>query len=637
MPRRTPLADKIAKGALVASFAFAGGTAVVSSALRNANRGINATFPNEIPDPATVIQLHAHSRLEGDEATRLLELNGCSYNPNVGASYPDSYWRSWHGLYLDAIWPFDISDAWELYVRGFADADDRDTILKYSGDKKLKTVSFVDSFYAYPHAADAIALYRRGEITEKTAKEYIKRADAYKDEDIDHIWTLRNDIPGPSDLVRFEVREGWNDALAKSLGYDDEFPANGPFVAFMEAQGLRNVQVTTPSGLNASADWPKLYWRAHWQTMSPTQSYDAFHRLRPHRLWRYNAGGLPLSPFTGQELSSVLKAADYPLKQRGWLTAIAYKTIGRIDLRRAFFAGVVNEQEVYEQFLDQGYNQPDAQILLNWLIGEKKKWLKTPAGRNHTAEIRAMIRHMQEAYEIGSIDRSQFYGFLLGVKYDTQDANSLVVAIDTKVNNKHVKAYIKSIRTEYFTGKYDEIQAAANLIAAGINAERATRYVRLWEAENNSERKLLSTNTIKDWVTNGIISFAEGFQRLLVLGWDANDAGLWMDKIRSDIAKANLRLAMQNARGEERKARLAAAELRRQERESKDKVRGNAKQFPIASIKRWYIKGLISESEARGMLLLIGQDVRSIELYIAEWTLEKEAKRNAKEGQAGPS
>ena len=140
------------------------------------------------------------------------------------------------------------------------------------------------------------------------------------------------------------VREAWNDEVAERFDYDQgiELLPSEPF----EAQGL-------------SMDWVKRYWRAHWVLPSVTAGDQMLHRLRP---------GTTDNPFTNDDLRTLLRTADISPFFIERMIEISFATYTRVDLRRMFKAGVLTEDEVYQGYLDIGYDEAKARNLSDFAI-----------------------------------------------------------------------------------------------------------------------------------------------------------------------------------------------------------------------------------------------------------------------------
>ena len=280
-----------------------------------------------------------------------------------------------------------------------------------------------------PTPVDLYTLRNRGEIDDKLLEVYLKLMGFRNKPDRDLLFALRPQLPGPSDLVRFALREVWDDDVAETWGYDEEFRPE--FDAHMRTQGYigdarfdaATIDRLTANGVidaqiaadlrqrqGAQMSWARAYHRASWDVPSPTMGYEMFHRLRPVRLARIeeflNSNLRPgeppirLQPFDLSQMKSILKIADYPSKARDWLVGISASILTRTDIRRMLSMDAIAPAEVYEQFLDRGYVPADARLLTDFSVREVRI--------QKSGKVRSDTKaHVLDAYRTGVLDEDQ--------------------------------------------------------------------------------------------------------------------------------------------------------------------------------------------------------------------------------------
>lgn len=142
-----------------------------------------------------------------------------------------------------------------------------------------------------------------------------------------HYWNAQypTDIPGPGDLIRFAVREAYDETRWTEL------PPG--FSEYMKFQGY-------------SETWSNIFWTAHWQLPSLTACYEAVWRGKRSEDW----------------LKDMLTLHDFEAQYHDVLIANMYKTLPRVDIRRAYEAGFFDESEVENRMKIEGYNEEDAAI-----------------------------------------------------------------------------------------------------------------------------------------------------------------------------------------------------------------------------------------------------------------------------------
>ena len=140
-------------------------------------------------------------------------------------------------------------------------------------------------------------------------------------------------IPSTSDLIDFVVKE--------AFPLEEQPDAPEQFVEYMQLQGFTEL-------------FCKGYWKIHWKYPSLTECYEAVHRGTRDVEW----------------LKGMLILHDYEAKYHDVLIANMYKTLPRVDIRRAFEAGKFDYTEVYERMKIDGYSETDAHIQAETQIRE---------------------------------------------------------------------------------------------------------------------------------------------------------------------------------------------------------------------------------------------------------------------------
>jgi len=139
------------------------------------------------------------------------------------------------------------------------------------------------------------------------------------------------EIPGMSDLVRFEVREVWRPEFrAEQL----EEPPSEDFLKYARYQGFEKFHAES-------------YWAAHWDLPSVGQAYEMYHRLRPGRV-------APELVFEEEDLMSLLRRQDVLARYRKQLIAIAFDPPTRLEIRQMLGEGVIDQKEAEQLYLDRG-------------------------------------------------------------------------------------------------------------------------------------------------------------------------------------------------------------------------------------------------------------------------------------------
>ena len=253
-------------------------------------------------------------------------------------------------------------------------------------------------------------------------------------------------IPGPGDLVRFGVREAWRDDIAADWNYDEDLPPElGEYLA--------------KHGYNP--EWAIRYWRAHWALPSVQQGFEMMHRgiIQP------------------EMLQQLLRVLDIPRFWRESLTAMSYRTLTRVDIRRMHAMGVLGEEEVKTSYLDFGYSPENAQRMLDFTIRFNDNDPESPRAR--TLELSRSV--IIQAYQRGLIDNAEAQTRLMNAGYGTEDLTLILSLadwqgeIDRTPNyyNEHHRDVKAIIERAYSRRLLGEPEARAGLVAIGYTTAEA--------------------------------------------------------------------------------------------------------------------------------------------------------------------
>ena len=314
-----------------------------------------------------------------------------------------------------------------------------------------------------------------------------------------------NVTPGPSDLVRFELREVFRD---EDRATQLKEPASQQFKDAMRRQGFSDF-------------WADSYWAAHWELPSPLQGFEMFQRLRP--------GRVPASiAFTEDDLRKLLKKQDVLSEYRDRLVAIAYAPLTRVDVRRMFQLGVLTEAEMVEAYKDLGYDSTNAARLAAFT---KKD--------TDPDEKAISVSILNDAYLEGTItgpawdervrklgyadDSVEILGFLLDAKKQKQDQRA------AEAKTRKLNAIKLRTRRQSRAGKMDEELLRLELADLDLSPVEVESFVvanAVPVADKNAE---ITKADVLSALTKGVVSRAEAERRLAALGFDAQETAILIE------------------------------------------------------------------------------------------------------------
>lgn len=341
----------------------------------------------------------------------------------------------------------------------------------------------------------------RGAMTDADLEARLKVL-GYEDHEIKGLAELRQVIPPVNDLITMQVREAFNDTFAAQFHYDEGDTTQ--VTAWAAKQGL-------------SADWVKRYWRAHWQLPGPSQVFEMFQRLRP---------GKSKTPVTFQDVQNYLQVADYAPFWRSRLTEIAYNPITRVDVRRMYKTGHLNEAQVKDAYLDLGYKDADAQALTAFTIAYEAE--------EETGIVRGSVL---SAYGDGQIDRSTAETMLKGGGYDNTTIAFYLDNVDFKESLEIQNIKLNNIKKRFIEGLIDESTVNAEIGKLNLPSERTQALFELWLTERENQIALPTLTQIENFYELGI-STLEDFTRILKRRGYSEETIQWNIQ-RIDIEKSD--------------------------------------------------------------------------------------------------
>lgn len=392
-----------------------------------------------------------------------------------------------------------------------------------------------------PGIREAERLYRAGVINDQTRRDLQRYQGVFAGSDGDYFRELYTEYPGFQDVISFMLRDVWDPAVVASAGLDAEFDEK--YTA--DARRYGDIAGLTP-------DLARLYWRAHWRLPATGEVYEMVRRLRPGRV-------PPNLQFTQADGLKLLGVNDVAPGYRERLMALSYRPLSRLDAKRLYYLGVIDQAEVAEVMADEGNPPAQSQLLARGIRQERIKQYLSGSEAQH--------------YLKDGLGRDQYRAFLTSQNLPLEDRDEIVSRLDLRKRAARTEACVKAIRKRYLTGEFGTGDAIATLLAAGVDQGAAEALAAQWGCELVNRGKAVGASVLCKWATAGLISSAEYAARLVRIGYQADDAARMaatcyqdaQDKLRKAQQAAEAKQAAQAARAAQRaanaeqKAQAAAA------------------------------------------------------------------------------
>lgn len=231
----------------------------------------------------------------------------------------------------------DQVDAWKRGLQGLDDTLEAIQRQGYTGDAAKRAVALRRLIAP---TGDQLDWWLRGFQDEERTRAEL-RGLGYDDADVERHMKAAFRPPPLGDLIRFAVREVFDPTQRAALDLDADYPEQ--LTQLAREQGLEE-------------RWARDYWAAHWELPSPRQGFEMLHR----------------GVLTPEQLDGLLRALDVSPTWRSRLTAIAYAIPTRVDLRRMWAMGFLDEDGLVKGYRDLGYQEDDARRLAAFAMEERR-------------------------------------------------------------------------------------------------------------------------------------------------------------------------------------------------------------------------------------------------------------------------
>jgi len=332
---------------------------------------------------------------------------------------------------------------------------------------------------------DLLLMKWRGLITEDQYMTFMS-GHGFADQWIKKWSESKRFYPGPNDFIRFGVREVFKKDIVEKYGYDQDFPTEIQLPA--EKAGI-DLEVL------------KLYWRAHWELPAPRMGYEMLHR----------------GVIDEEDLRTLLKISDYAPAWIQNMIDISYSPYTRVDVRRMYKSGVIDEDEVYKTYQDLGYDSEHADNLTDWTILETLE------------KERDLSRStIENAYKLSLIGRKSALDYIMGIGYDATEAEIYIDIIDERKYQKELEEEIDALMYQYSRDRITLAVFKQRLTSFGIPSEEAVRYEHKAQIMKDKIIRLPSKEDIIKWFDKQQISEDDAFYELKNLGYSDRHTNLYI-------------------------------------------------------------------------------------------------------------
>jgi len=337
---------------------------------------------------------------------------------------------------------------------------------------------YYDAVLTKPPSTDLIAYHLRQENELRNLDNDLTRIGIHPDyHNIYH--TLAERIPPVADIITMAVREAFTPSVARRFGQYEDFPPD--FARYAQQQGL-------------SEEWTERYWAAHWKLPSPQQGFEMLHR-----------GVIDRS-----DLELLMKAQDIMPFWRDKMIDIAYRPLTRVDVRRMYKEGVLDENGVFKAYRDAGYSDDNAEAMTEFTIA----YVLSQQSKFTTTDV-------VKAYTDRMIDRNETQNLLSMLGVRSKDATYIITTADYKRNCSLTNAKISAVRNLYKRGEYTDTQGRSELLKLNLPSDQVNTLMEQWwyERKEDTPNTWTKAETFK-FLKKELITPDRAKQELQTMGYD---------------------------------------------------------------------------------------------------------------------
>lgn len=373
-----------------------------------------------------------------------------------------------------------------------------------------------------PALEQMLSLLNRGVVDEAAVRLAIAQSHT-KTEYTDALIKLRFAVPTPAEITHWLTRDAFIDAFVERYGMDAEYIDSKD-----KADPLFQKNAVDP-------DYIKYIWRAHWTLPSPGMAAEMFQRTND--AGEGDSKGLPsgaaIKSVIGQDdLNRLYRAAGYEPFWRDKLLKIAYNPLTRIDSRRMYLAGLIDDDRFYRAQLDIGYDAPTAQLILQWMQAQKAAAQRAQAEK-HAAPL---MTHMLDLYRRGLMGAPDVVAQADSLGIDKDETTLKLQVADLERTRDLAEKIRQGLHRLFVDGFVTEDEAANRAEAAGFTMAEWVRLRDEWQVErefrtaNDDEkraRELTKAQLIASY-KDRLLGLDELTTHLRTMGYHDDEIAVWV-------------------------------------------------------------------------------------------------------------
>jgi hypothetical protein len=420
----------------------------------------------------------------------------------------------------------DVSDLIAMRTRGALSEDDYQRFMGYCGFKKewLNLFDAIQRQYLSPY--EYTMLLHRGDITPKYYETVMRSMKCW--DNVSDFKSISMYFPTVPDLVRFAVREVYTPDTVKKFGQLEDIPPN--FISEAKKAGLPEEQA-------------KNYWSSHWQLPSMSEVFEMFHRTTTKKLdndadeIQMPSGATCHNVIGTKTVDMAIKALDVMPYWRDKMREISYNPLTRVDVRRMYQSGAIDQDKVFRSYLDEGYSPENATALTQFVVKE------------YSQEMHGITRAtLDKAFKEDVITKEDYIDHLKAMNISSDVIDFYVSLAEYDKHIIELKQLIATLTSQYEAGEITIDQVRVEITKMEVPTQLIESTVSKILKHNQKKQRLPDKADVMRWYAHDIINREQFRAKMLMLGYILEDINNYDLEVTQKRSGDNV--AAQNTGGE---------------------------------------------------------------------------------------
>ena len=319
----------------------------------------------------------------------------------------------------------------------------------------------------------------------------------YTPERIAEVMSIWPAIPQMADMLLFMAHEAYEPDKIRRFGLDAETP--GQLLEHAKKLGL-------------PVEDAVRYWISHWMHPGLQNVLDMYHR----------------DIIKWEDVYEYMSVVELPPYWREKIRDSAYNVITRVDARRMYGTGTLNQTDLFNTYRHMGYSPEDSLRLVDFTI-------KYETGTDKDFTKADIVR----AYQYRDISPQEALSYLMRIGYLEDAASFILAQADLDRDRAALKTAVALIKDRFVSNLMTEGEVHGELVRLGLKSEQITLQLQGWRVVVNKNSKLPSKADFDKFLRSGIIGEVEYRAEMGKLGYSKHYTDLYIGYIAKGLEEAS--------------------------------------------------------------------------------------------------